>query len=261
MTRTMAAPARARVADAFARAERYEAHAPVQHRVALGLARTIAALPLPERPRALEFGCGTGFLTRALLDAQIPANWLLTDLSPAMVERCRNATGDDPDRRFATLDGEYGTPDAGPFDLICSSLALQWFDDAPAALARMADWLAPGGHLIVTTLGPGTFAEWRAAHTALGLVPGTPAFTPAEAFAALPGVRIDIETLVEPSRDARSFLHAVKAIGAGTPHAAHVPLSPAQLRAVMAQFERNGAAATYEVVTIHLTAPRRREAP
>ncbi|MCJ1962035.1 methyltransferase [Novosphingobium mangrovi (ex Hu et al. 2023)] len=246
---------RDQIARAFSGAHGYEAHAPVQREVARALAARIAALDLPSDFRGLEIGCGTGFLTRELQAAGVTGDWLVTDLSPEMVARCRAALGESDRHQYAALDGESGTPEGGPFDLLCSSLALQWFADAPAALARMAGWLAPGGHLVVTTLGPETFAEWRAAHEALGLVPGTPAFLPAEAYTQLPGADVTVTRHVQRSADARAFLRSVKAIGAGTAHGAHTPLTPKQLREVMAQFDINGSTATYEVVTIHLTRP------
>ena len=73
--------------------------------------------------------------------------------------------------RYAALDGEH--PDAlpGGYDLICSSLAVQWFGDLNAGLGRLAALLAPGGHLAIATLAEDTFAEWRAAHARAGLTP------------------------------------------------------------------------------------------
>ena len=90
------------------------------------LAEDIARLDLPPRPRILEIGCGTGLLTRELARRLGPADWMLTDISPAMLEIARLG----PRRkaaRYAALDGEH--PDAlpGGYDLICSSLAVQWF--------------------------------------------------------------------------------------------------------------------------------------
>lgn len=245
-----------RVEQAFAQAEGYDRQALVQRDVASQLARRLASLDLPRSPRVLEVGCGTGFLTAAARAAGIGGTWLVTDIAPAMLERCAARIGPDPAYRFARLDGERETPDSGPCDLICSSLALQWFNDASAALARMSGWLAPGGHLMVTTLGPDSFAEWRAAHTAEGVAPGTPSFAPVEAFRALPGATVTVEPVIERHADARSFLHAVKAIGAGTAHAGHRPLTPAELRRVMARFDDQGCAVTYEVVTIHIEAAR-----
>lgn len=258
---------RQRIRDAFAAAPDYEGQARVQREVAARLAARIAALDLPLGPRVLEIGCGTGFLTGALADALAGApaddladsgpggEWLVTDIAPEMVERCRarlSGRAHGPGLHFAVLDGEHGTPAGGPFDLVCSSLAVQWFDDAPAALARMARWLAPGGHLVVTTLAPGSFAEWRAAHEAEGIAPGTPAFAPVEAFAALSPASLTVERHVERHADPRAFLHAVKAIGAGTSHPDHRPLTPARLRRVMARFAQSGCEVSYEVVTCHL---------
>lgn len=247
---------RTRITRAFAGARDYDRHARVQRGVARALAARIAALDLPESPRVLEIGCGTGFLTQALAEAGVGGEWLVTDAAPEMVERCRERVGEVPGRRFAVLDGEHGTPEGGPFDLICSSLALQWFDDAPAALARMTGWLAPGGHCVISTLGPGSFAEWRAAHLAEGLDAGTPSFAPVAAFTALAPDALTTDDIIERHADARAFLQAVKAIGAGTPQPGHCPLAPGALRRVMAAFDRNGCDVTYEVVTCHLRRAR-----
>jgi len=238
----------ARIAAAFAHARDYDRHARVQRKVAEELADRIAALPLPSSPRVLEIGCGTGFLTQALHTRGLRGEWLVTDIAPAMVERCRTRMAGAPGMTFAELDGEYGTPECGPFDLICSSLALQWFDDAPAALERMRGWLTPGGHVMAATLGEGSFAEWRAAHAAEGLTAGTPPFPPASAFTGA-----SVQRNAEQHSGAREFLHALKAIGAGTADPAHRPLSPRALRRVMARFDASGASVTYEVVTCHLT--------
>jgi malonyl-CoA O-methyltransferase len=221
------------VARAFEAAAQYERHARVQRLVARALATRIAGLPLPSAPRVLEIGCGTGYLARALREQGLGGEWLLTDISAAMVARARENLGDRA--RYAVLDGEHGAKPEGRFDLVCASLATQWFTDEPAALARWRDWLAPGGHVMVATLGPDTFAEWREAHAVEGLEPGTPAFTPLADLAAL------------------------SPIGAGTAARYHRPLAPGALRRVMRHFEASGAIATYQVVTCHLT--RDNEAP
>lgn len=247
---------RHRVRDAFACARDYDRHARVQRIVARRLAWRIAALELPRPPRILEIGCGTGFLTAALIEAGIAGDWLVSDIAPDMVERCKARVGEADGRRFAVLDGEYGEPDGETaYDLICSSLVMQWFEDQPRALARMAGWLAPGGHCLFTTLGTGSFAEWRRAHEAEGLTAGTPRFPIlSELDVALPGARwerLEAERFVERHDSALHFVRSLRAIGAGTSAPDHRPLGPAELRRVMHCFEAQGAAVGYEVVFGH----------
>jgi malonyl-CoA O-methyltransferase len=246
------------VARAFAGAQDYDHHAQVQRELAQKLARRIAALPLPAEPRLLEIGCGTGFLTQALRDEGLTGDWLVTDLAPAMLERAEArlqssaAPDTGPHLTFAQLDGEHDTPPGGRFDLICASLATQWFANEPAALGRWRQWLAPGGQIMVATLGPGTFGEWRGAHETEGLVPGTLPFTTRAALEALGPAELIVEHHHERHADARAFLRALRCIGAGTAAPGHKPLSPSELRRVMRRFEGEGAAATYEVVTCRL---------
>lgn len=234
------------VAHAFDRAADYDRHAGLQREVAERLAERIAALPLPLAPRVLEIGCGTGFLGAALI-ARLPADtrWTMTDIAPAMLERARARFAGRPGITFALMDGE--APDReGPFDLICSSLAFQWFADLPRAISRLAALLAPGGRLAFTTLAAGSFAEWRTAHG--DLPAGTADYPDAEALRTA-GLDVTIEAVPVRHASAAAFLRALKGVGAGTPRAGHRPLGPSALRATMACFEAAGAVTTYQIAT------------
>jgi malonyl-CoA O-methyltransferase len=235
------------VAKRFDRAARYDDHARVQPEVARGLAETIAALPLRPAARILEIGCGTGALAGAVIERAGSAGlrWTATDIAPAMVERARARLAHHDGISFAVMDGER--PDlAGPFDLICSSLAIQWFTDLNAALGCLRGLLAPGGRLAFTTLADGSFAEWRAAHgTAQD---GLHAYPGADALRAM-GLEVTVRHHCVRHTDARDFLRSMKDIGAGAPRAGHRPLSPAALRRVMAAFEAGGAISRYVVAT------------
>jgi malonyl-CoA O-methyltransferase len=106
------------------------------------------------------------------------------------------------------MDGEH--PDQrGPFDIIASSLAFQWFADLPAAIARLRALLAPGGWLAFATLAEGSFAEWRAA---CGDQPcGIPDYPDAARLAAS-GLRVEVEHHRVDFGSARDFLrHLSKA--------------------------------------------------
>ena len=185
-------------------AGRYERHAGLQREVAEELAARIARLPLPDRPRILEIGCGTGFLAEALARRLGPAQWTLTDVSPAMLETARQRLALPGTCRFLAMDGEHPDAGLGEFDLICSSMAVQWFGDLDAGLARLGGLLAEGGWMAVATLADGTFSEWRAVHANHGVDAAVRDYPrPADIGVALPGLRrvMQAERRVQPHRD------------------------------------------------------------
>lgn len=240
---------RARIAAAFGRADRYDQAATAQRTAAVVLAGFIAGEALPERPRILELGCGTGFLTRALSEAIGPAHWTVSDIAAAMVDRARAELDLDADWRV--IDGEAVDPSLGRFDLIASNLAFQWFSDLPRAVARLGALLEPGGLLAFSTMAEGSFAEWTEALAAEGLPSGTPAYPDAAKLAALAGpdmkATVEIADLVQSQTDARVFLGRLKAIGAGVPASGYRPRSPGELRRAMARFDAGPRRVTYRL--------------
>lgn len=248
----MSAERNALVGRRFGRAvASYDAHAEVQRLAADALAQAIAGLPLPSRPRILEIGCGTGLLTQALARRIGPADWTVTDISGAMLAAARRGPSLPGSARFMQLDGEYPEALAGErFDLIVSSLAVQWFDDLDAGLSRLCALLEPGGHLAIATLAEGTFEEWRQAHRELGLAAATPRYPPAASIGhALPRMRggVDVRTHVQRHANGLAFLRGLKAIGAVSPAAGTRPLRVADLRHALARFDRGGAAVSYQL--------------
>lgn len=248
-----APPRKAAVAAAFgAAAVTYDTGAGLQRAVARRLAERAAALPLPRHPRILEIGCGTGLLSRALRARLGPAEWVITDLSPAMLARCREALGDPPDTVFQVMDGEHPETPPPDFDLILSSLAFQWFEDLDAALPRLAARLRPGGHLAFATLAADTFREWREAHAALGLACGVPDYpTPA---ALTRHCRIEDERIARRHPDAAAFLAELKRIGAAVPAPGRPPLAPGALRRVLRRFGA-GLTITWHIAYGHWESP------
>ena len=225
---------KSRIAAAFTRqAAAYDSVAAVQREVALRLARrAVSRLPAPPA-RILEIGCGTGLLSAELATAFPAARLLLTDISPAMLERTRARLGERAEYRV--VDGEHPEGMEGKFELIASSLAMQWFADLPGALARLSGLLAPGGRLCFATLGTGSFAEWRAAHAALGLPCGLHDYPEAAPFPWPPGATgtIEEEFLVEHHASGQAFARALKTLGASEPAPGHRPLPPGAFRKVL----------------------------
>jgi len=120
------------VADNFSKdPEYYDGSARAQMEVAERLAATIHSAGSPHRPkRVLEIGCGTGFLTKRLFGLFPSSEFVVTDISPAMLEFCRGATADI--RLGKGIAAEFALDDiaetklSGGFDLIASSFAFQW---------------------------------------------------------------------------------------------------------------------------------------
>lgn len=237
----------ARVAERFgASAARYEQHAGLQRAVANRLAKY---LPPLERPRVLELGCGTGLFSRHLVRHYPRGYFVLTDAAPAMIAECR--------RNLAALRPShvsYEVMDAGEagghaeLDLIVSSMTLHWLANPAAALERLRLLLAPGGLLLYATLGPESFAEWRAALAAESLRSGLIDIEP------LPGV-VEEERLV-PDNDSLSFLMRMKAVGGLTPQEGYRPMPAGRLRrAIRAADARFGGRITWHIVYGRLAAP------
>lgn len=240
-----------RISDAFgAAAGRYDDHAGPQ-RLAAGLVADLAYRQKPDGVgRILEIGCGTGVLTRDIQARWPDAHLVVTDLSPAMVARA--AAGGLVAGTFLAMDGEAPIFEGEWFDLILSSLAFQWFDNLEGAIGRLAGLLRPGGSLIFSTMGQGSFARWRAAHTACGLTAGVPDYPGLDDLRRMlapfgDAFAFDEEYLL-PCGNARQLIAHLKGIGAVVPSEGRTPLSPKDLRRVMAAFEESGGDDVYQLL-------------
>lgn len=245
-----------RIAKAFsASAGGYDAAADVQWLVAQRLAARIEDRPFPRKPRILEIGCGTGFLSARLAEAFPQGELVLTDIAGSMLDRCRARVGDGP--VYHVMDGETPQGVEGRFDLICSSLAVQWFVDLKGGIERLSALLAPGGRMMLATLGRKTFAEWRGVHDALGFDCGTPVYPGPESFPWPDGYDhvMDDEVIMQPYGDGAEFVRSLKALGAGEPSPGHHPLSPGALRKVLAHLS-NGFDASYHILYAEIRATK-----
>jgi len=144
-----------RLAAAFDRAAPgYDAIADFQRVVAERLLERLEYMRLA--PSAvLDLGAGTGRSARELGARYADAAIVEIDLAFGMLRVERRS------RRAVCADAERLPFADRSFDLVFSSLMLQWCNDPAAVFAELRRALRPGGLLIFSTLGPDTLSELR----------------------------------------------------------------------------------------------------
>jgi trans-aconitate 2-methyltransferase len=96
--------------------------------------------------RAVDLGCGTGELTRALHERTGVSTTLGLDTSQAMLDRSEPYAGEGLGFELGDI-GEWSPRQA--FDLVFANASLHWLDDHPALFERLTAALKPGGQLAV----------------------------------------------------------------------------------------------------------------
>ena len=227
------------ITDRFAKsALTYDSHAKLQQEIAKTLAN---CLPHEMPDKILEIGCGTGLLTRHIIDAYPEIPFTITDITPEMLSVCMQKYHTLPWVKFAVLDGESITKPQN-YDLIASSMTIHWFDDILTGLKNIQTSLTRGGEFYFTTIGPDCFPEWRAALHTHGFEVGI------RRVPDLPGI-FHRETLSINHHSPLDFLKSLSRLGAHTPHRDYTPLTRKQLRSAMATLDKEwGSTVTWEIL-------------
>ncbi len=112
----------------------------------------IDGLALPEGARALEVGCGAGFLAVAL--AQRGLHVCAIDAAEAMIEQARQYAAEaGVARQLSLLVGNVYelVEDDASFDIVVALGVIPWLEQPERAIEEMARVTKPGGYLILTT--------------------------------------------------------------------------------------------------------------
>ncbi|MEM7021358.1 MAG: methyltransferase domain-containing protein [Pseudomonadota bacterium] len=104
-------------------------------------------------PTALDLGCHSGQLARALQGRDAIDHLIQADLSPAMIRR--------GDGLRIAADEEFLPFGANSFDLVLSCFSLHWVNDLPGALAQICHALKPDGMFLAAMAGGTTLFELR----------------------------------------------------------------------------------------------------
>jgi malonyl-CoA O-methyltransferase len=221
---------------------------------------TTQSLPLPQRIG--EIGCGTGFLSRCLLDDFSPEYLICSDIAPQMVAECQDHLTKYPTQRpFKThiqyLVGDGQTLTFEPaVTAVVSSLCFQWFDDLQRTITHH---LQHSSCVAFSMLLAGSFEAWHQAHQACGYTAGLRQLPSESALnriidKAIDTVRVNVpdltiqrhqhlQTFSQSFDVAIDFARSLRAIGAHTPRSTHQPIS---LHRVLQQLP-HGIIANYEV--------------
>ncbi len=264
----VAALDRAAVRQAFERAvASYDAAAVLQRRVADELLERLDFMSLKPR-RILDLGCGTGYCARALQKRYGKARVFGLDLAHGMTCVAKKRAGWRGRQHFACGDAETLPFASGSFDLVLSSLALQWCQPDPA-FGEMARILKPGGVLLFASFGPDTLMELRQAWKDVDDGTHVHDFIDmhdlgdAMLRAGLADPVVDMDKLIVTYPDVTGLLRDLKAIGASNAAASRPRTLTGRehFRRLHAAYEKfrnqqGNLPATYEVVYGHaLAAP------
>ena len=102
----------------------------------------------------LDAGCGSGRVTRMLLERLPHGNVIAVDASPEMVDKARRELGEDADVRAADL-CELRLAPGEHVDAIFSNAVFHWLSDHDALFAALANALRRGGRLSAQCGGAG----------------------------------------------------------------------------------------------------------
>jgi trans-aconitate 2-methyltransferase len=116
-------------------------------------------LPLRGDETVLDAGCGSGRVTRLLLERLPRGRVVAVDAAPAMVEQARAALGDRATVLLADL-AELELDE--PFDAVFSNAVFHWVADHERLFTRLHAALRPGGRLVAQCGGEGNVERFLA---------------------------------------------------------------------------------------------------
>jgi trans-aconitate 2-methyltransferase len=119
----------------------------------------IERLALRGDETVLDAGCGSGRVTRMLIERLPRGHVIAVDAAPSMVEEARAALGDDAEVIHSDL-AELELDER--VDAVFSNAVFHWVPDHDALFARLRAALLPGGRLVAQCGGAGNVQHFHA---------------------------------------------------------------------------------------------------
>ena len=265
------------VRRAFSRAAPgYDAAAALQREIESRLLESLEFHPAKygdKQPpqRVLDVGSGPGRATAAMRRRWPKAQVLSLDLALPMLRQARSRDRWQPLRRG--VDRLCADARALPLaddsiDVLFSNLCLQWVEDLPAVFAGFRRVLRPGGLLMVSTFGPDTLHELRAAFAQADATPHVSPFASIALFgdalmhAGFRDPVLDRDTTTTHYRDLPALMRELRTLGATNALQArrHTLTGKARFARAAAAYSSDcdaghGLPATWETITAMAWAP------
>jgi trans-aconitate 2-methyltransferase len=112
---------------------------------------------------ALDAGCGSGRVTRHLLELLPRGRVIGVDGSPSMIEHARQNLEPFRDRVELRVGDLLDLEVSEPVDIVFSNATFHWIGDHARLFGRLFAALAPGGVIEAQCGGEGNVAEWKRA--------------------------------------------------------------------------------------------------
>lgn len=223
----------------------YDHHAELQREVGERLLERLDGLKF-QPGHILDLGCGTGVHTQALHARYPQARILAMDVAVPMLARAARRRGWWR-KRFSLAAGDANAlplADAS-FDLVFSSLMLQWCNDVSSVLANLRRILKPGGLLLLSSFGLDTLGELRAAWASVDARPRVSRFTDIQRLGSaltrsgFAEPVLDTDWITTTYRDPRDLMRELKGIGASNAASERSRglTTPQRLRAALRAYE------------------------
>jgi malonyl-CoA O-methyltransferase len=255
-------PSKIRIADSFAKAAgSYDTYAQFQRDVADTL---LSRIPDRKTTRILDIGSGTGYCASSLMPVYPQSCITSLDIAEAMLLHAR-PRGNSECENWVCGDGESLPFFDNSFDLVVSSLAMQWCTDPVMFCQEIFRVLKPGAHAFVSTLAEKTLTELRESWSSIDSFVHVNTFLPygeiVKCLGQVPFSRVTYDNQQEFCfySSFNALCKELKGIGAHNINAGQRQglTGKDKFRKVKAHFERNaetdkGISVTWDIVLIEM---------